>query len=120
MTTIYETMPGTKWTYGESRHGVMLYGPCPVCGSACGQYGGGWRCLSLYCCNSFANGAPTLGAPPKWWDTGVRVYKDGGLWCAVGPNFENLQESEAGFGETPQQAVDRLIHTPHHLPSAFP
>lgn len=33
-----------------------------------------------------------------------RVFKDGDQWCAVSPDFVNLQESSAGFGETPDEA----------------
>jgi hypothetical protein len=37
-----------------------------------------------------------------------RVYMDGGKWCAVGPNFISLQESPAGFGDTPLEAMKSL------------
>jgi hypothetical protein len=33
-----------------------------------------------------------------------RVFKDGDQYCAVYKDFINLQESPAGFGETPEQA----------------
>lgn len=32
------------------------------------------------------------------------LFKDGGQWCAVGPDFIDLQVSKAGFGNTPAQA----------------
>lgn len=34
----------------------------------------------------------------------TRVFKDGSAWCAVRPDFINLQESDAGFGDTPEAA----------------
>ena len=30
----------------------------------------------------------------------VRFVRDGNMWCAFMPDFENLQESHAGFGKT--------------------
>lgn len=33
-----------------------------------------------------------------------RVFMDGDAWCAVRPDFINLQESPAGFGVTPAAA----------------
>lgn len=33
-----------------------------------------------------------------------RVFMDGNAWCAVYPDFTNLQESAAGFGDTPEKA----------------
>lgn len=33
-----------------------------------------------------------------------RVFKDGNAWCAVYPDFVNLQESPAGFGDSPEVA----------------
>lgn len=38
--------------------------------------------------------------------TGYHLFKDGNAWCAVGPNFVNLQESDAGFGDTPERAFN--------------
>jgi 3' exoribonuclease, RNase T-like len=40
---------------------------------------------------------------------GYRVYRDGDQWCAVAENFTNLAESVSGFGNTPREAVQRLI-----------
>lgn len=37
------------------------------------------------------------------------VYPDGNAWCAVGDGFKNLQESEAGFGASPCDALTDLI-----------
>ena len=37
-----------------------------------------------------------------------RVFMDGNMWCAVYPDFVNLQESPAGFGPTPEDARAKL------------
>lgn len=42
------------------------------------------------CCN--AHGGP---GPDD-----IRFVRDGNMWCAFMPGFINLQESDAGFGET--------------------
>lgn len=42
-------------------------------------------------------------------DEDYRIFKDGDQWCCVGPGFINLQESPAGFGPTPQTAVEDLL-----------
>jgi hypothetical protein len=39
---------------------------------------------------------------------GFHLMKDGNAWCAVGPEFVDLVQSPAGFGETPQAAVKAL------------
>jgi hypothetical protein len=39
---------------------------------------------------------------------GFHVYRDGNAWCAVGPHFIDLMKSDAGFGDTPEAAVDDL------------
>lgn len=39
---------------------------------------------------------------------GVRLYRDGNQWCATRADFENLQESPAGFGETALAAFSQL------------
>jgi hypothetical protein len=39
---------------------------------------------------------------------GFHLLKDGGVWLAVGPEFVDLQQSPAGFGNTPAQAVREL------------
>ena len=46
---------------------------------------------------------PALACPGHGGPT-TRVYKDGVAWCAVHPDFVNLQESAAGFGRTPTAA----------------
>lgn len=37
------------------------------------------------------------------------VFRDGSAWCATNPDFINLQESPAGFGDTPDNAIADLI-----------
>jgi hypothetical protein len=38
----------------------------------------------------------------------VRTFVDGNAWCAVRPDFTNLQESPAGFGATRDDAITAL------------
>jgi hypothetical protein len=38
----------------------------------------------------------------------ARVFKDGVMYCAVYKDFVNVQESPAGFGETPELAQAAL------------
>ena len=38
-----------------------------------------------------------------------RVFKDGDAWCATGAGFVNLQESIAGFGDSPTEALSALV-----------
>lgn len=42
----------------------------------------------------------------------ARAFMDGDSWCAVHPDFQNLQESAAGFGATREAAIEalRLAH----------
>lgn len=42
-------------------------------------------------------------------DQTYQVFKDGSAWCAVGADFINLQESDAGFGDTPVEALAELL-----------
>jgi hypothetical protein len=39
---------------------------------------------------------------------GFHLLRDGDAWCAVGPEFVDLQRSPAGFGDTPEEAVKAL------------
>jgi hypothetical protein len=41
-------------------------------------------------------------------ETGRQVFKDGDKFCAVENDFVNLQESPAGFGDTPEEALKVL------------
>jgi hypothetical protein len=38
-----------------------------------------------------------------------RIFKDGDAWCATKFDFVNLQESDAGFGATPAEAITNLL-----------
>lgn len=40
---------------------------------------------------------------------GYRIFRDGNMWCAVGPHFRNPQQDHAGFGETPELAYEALM-----------
>lgn len=42
---------------------------------------------------------------------GVVLELDGNAWCAHRKDFENLQESPAGFGDTKLEAMAELCHT---------
>ena len=110
-----------KWKHdtpvGLDLHGpkYFLQGPCPRCGSVTSTYGGGYSCnyhLCPHSCHQFAHSAGPL---PEWWETQVNVMKDGDSWCAFEDGFLNLQESEAGFGATPHEAVMELISTINSL-----
>ena len=37
------------------------------------------------------------------------IQMDGDAWCATNADFENLQESIAGFGSNPQKALEELL-----------
>lgn len=39
---------------------------------------------------------------------GFHVFRDGDQWCAVGPHFIDLMKSDAGFGDTVEDAVSAL------------
>lgn len=41
-----------------------------------------------------------------------RTYIDGNKWCAVRPDFVDLQESESGWGDTSEQACADLRSKP--------
>jgi len=42
----------------------------------------------------------------------TRVYMDGDKWCAVRPDFEDLQASPSGWGDTPEEARADLAKVP--------
>lgn len=112
MGTLYDTGK-RKWEHGtpiyENGQAVRwLLGPCPTCGCVTSTYGGGYSCHNHYCQHSSAQFACNAGPKPDWWDTGINVQLDGNAWCATGEGFINLQESNAGFGDTPQTAVEKL------------
>lgn len=39
----------------------------------------------------------------------IRLSRDGNKWCITRRDFINLQESAAGFGDTPRAAYDNLL-----------
>ena len=41
--------------------------------------------------------------------SGYRIFKDGDQWCAVGHDFIDLQQSPAGFADTPGEAIEQLM-----------
>jgi hypothetical protein len=61
-----------------------------------------------YC---FGHCCPNHGGPRE---TEIRIFQDGHtgegypMWCAVNPDFENLQESPAGFDGNPFRAREYL------------
>lgn len=65
--------------------------------------GGRWNDLLA------VNSLPIRAAPPPAARSrGFRIYPDGDQWCAVPPDFVSLQESVAGFGCTPSEALEAL------------
>jgi hypothetical protein len=64
-----------------------------------------WRADGLYSGYVPGLACPMHGGPK------VRTFMDGNAWCAVGPDFINLQESPAGFGETREAAIHALQHS---------
>jgi hypothetical protein len=107
---------GFKWKYndpcmydnGKPMHKYL--GPCPECGRPCFDYGGGWRCTGAYCQNSSTNPIGNLGPAPSWWNTDIKIGKDGNMFTAFWSDFINLQESNCGFGVVPHLAVDDLFN----------
>ena len=47
----------------------------------------------------------------------IRIYKDGSDWCSVLSDFVDLQQSQAGFGNTPLEAVVNLFFAHPYLKS---
>lgn len=102
----------SSWTYGTAiswfpNRNVEreLLGPCPACGSKTVNYGGSFSCCETYCSNSSSMFACSPEPFPDWWNTDILVELDGNSWCAHSDDFINLQESIAGFGDTPRDAV---------------
>jgi hypothetical protein len=99
---------GSNYFYGDRESKNVLLGPCPECGGITvsqGDDGTEWWCREKCCLER-----NTLKEDyPSWWDTDINVYLDGKAWCATRDGFINLMESHAGFGDTPQEAVNRLL-----------
>ena len=107
----YKWMHGRPTEWAENRAVLReLLGPCPECGSCTTNYGTAYSCVDPYCVNS-ANQFVTapIDKTPDWWQTQVNVFLDGNAWCATLDGFVNLQESVAGFGDTPRAAVANLL-----------
>lgn len=98
-----------RWDSWNRAPSHFMRGPCPNCGWPTSTYGGGWTCHNDYCQSSACNFACSAGAAPDWWQTQVNVFLDGNAWCATLDGFVNLQESVAGFGDTPRAAVANLL-----------
>jgi hypothetical protein len=41
----------------------------------------------------------------------IQIVLDGNAWCAYRLPFRNLQEDDAGFGDTPQMALTALLES---------
>lgn len=48
---------------------------------------------------------------------GITLGKDGSAWCAKRLDFVNLQESPAGFGDSPVEAIAELLKSIGYRPS---
>lgn len=97
-----------RYDYGKVTHRKL--GPCPRCGHPTVEYGGGFSCNNRYCRNNssiFVCNTPD--SWPEWWNKDINVVLDGNAWCAHDDEFINLQESIAGFGDTPGDAVIDFI-----------
>lgn len=110
--TVYNTGQDT-WQHGEQmiNDWHKYLGPCPSCGSRTFNYGGGWRCVKMYCFNNASNPIGNLGPAPNWWNKGIQVIKDGDAWCAHDSDFINLHDSNSGWGENPNQAIVEYLKT---------
>ena len=94
---IYYNGPGYQKTW---------YGPCPECGSRTTNYGGSIVCVDWYCKHTTNRQCINpINPQPSWWNSEMNVQKDGDQWCAFKDGFINLQESEAGFGNSPSLAI---------------
>lgn len=47
---------------------------------------------------------------------GVKLFMDGNQWCATREDFENLQESPAGYGDTALEAMANLCQALGYKP----
>jgi len=85
--------------YGEQEKGQRRFGEYgPGWNGDRWLHGGVWR--DGYCGGGLAcynHGGPKY-----------RTYMDGNAWCAVLPDFINLQESPSGWGDTPSEAMKNL------------
>ena len=102
---------------GEGKCSVpmfMMGGPAGFCDKP--AYGKRPPCRTFYnyCANreqrldnKYDGYVPALACPGHGGPS-VRTFMDGDKWCAVNPDFINLQESPVGFGNTQQDAMKDL------------
>lgn len=102
-----------SWIHGSKMPGVRhcFLGPCPACGSRCFDYGGGWRCIAVHCCNSADAMYPSLGEAPWWWATDIQVVHRGMNDWVASAAVGNVH------GGTPGQAASLLREQNQHLSS---
>lgn len=94
------------WMMGSpaGRCDALAYGNRPRCAIYRNAYSGReFRADGRY--DGYVPGlaCPAHGGPD------IRTFMDGNAWCAVLPTFVNIQESLAGFGDTPEQAIEALL-----------
>jgi hypothetical protein len=86
--------------------GEPAYGERPVCR----EWRNAWTGEMIREDGRYSGYVPGLACPihggPR-----ERVFMDGNAWCAVKPDFINLQESHAGFGNTREEAIAALNAT---------
>ena len=105
------------WLTDSGVEAIMQASKCHMELDECGK---GKCSVPMWCdgmpagfCNELAYGEPINHrrgryvpglACPGHGGPGSRTFADGNMWCAVMPDFVNLQESPAGFGTTPEEA----------------
>lgn len=77
---------------------------CPHCGAIAQWYGIATIHRHFSCSKCGADCSDLLDPPEEY-----EVFLDGDQWCAVRPDFINLQESPSGFGDTKDKAIAALI-----------
>ena len=80
--------------WGEQYERGSRHGPHYDAPGTQGQYGNYRPYVPAFACD--LHGGPNVDA--------IRFVRDGNMWCAFMPGFENLAESVAGFGETQNAA----------------
>jgi hypothetical protein len=76
--------------WGEQYERNSPHGPYYDAPGTRGQYGNYRPYVPAFACDH--HGGPRADQ--------IRFVRDGNMWCAFMPDFENLQESHAGFGTT--------------------
>lgn len=103
--------------FGEGKCSVPMWSMgCPAGFCDAPAYGERPPCKSFfnYCTQEmqredgrYSGYVPALACPAHGGPR-VRTFMDGNAWCAVKPDFINLQESPAGFGDTREAAIAAL------------